>query len=72
MEFLRTTCRAEGSIVCHEAGIVEPITLSLLRFLSSEDDRAEDWIEEAVQRKSLPLLARVDIALTGVKRALSS
>lgn len=53
----------QGSIVCHEAGIVEPITLSILRFLSSEGARAEEWIEEAVQRKSLPLLARIDIAL---------
>ncbi len=52
-----------GSIVCHEAGIIEPITLSILRFLSSEGEKAEEWVEEAVRRKSLPLLARIDIAL---------
>jgi hypothetical protein len=53
----------QGAIVCHEAGIVEPITLSILRFLSSEGVSAQEWIEEAVRRKSLPLLARIDIAL---------
>jgi len=52
-----------GAIVCHKAGIVEPITQSILRFLSSEGEGAEQWIEEAVSRNSLPLLARIDIAL---------
>lgn len=52
-----------GSMVCHKAGIVEPITYSILRFLGSEWERAEEWIEEAVQRDSLPLLMRIDIAL---------
>jgi len=52
-----------GSIVCHEAGVVEPITLSILKFLGNEGAEASAWIEEAVQRKSLPLLARIDIAL---------
>jgi hypothetical protein len=52
-----------GSIVCHLAGIVEPITLSILRFLSAEGKRATEWIIEAVERESLPLLARIDIAL---------
>ncbi len=51
------------SLVCHQAGIVEPITFSILRFLSAEGDGAEEWIEEAVRRSSLPLLARIDIGL---------
>lgn len=52
-----------GSIVCHKAGIVEPITLSMLEFLDREHERAVEWIDEAVARESLPLLARIDIAL---------
>jgi hypothetical protein len=31
-----------SSIVCHESGIVEPITLSILRFLGSEGERAQE------------------------------
>lgn len=53
-----------GSIVCHKAGIVEPITLSILRFLSLEGESAEGWVKEATERNSFPLLARVDIALS--------
>ena len=52
-----------GSIVCHKGGIVEPITLSMLKFLDRERERAIEWIREAVARSSLPLLARIDIAL---------
>lgn len=52
-----------GSIVCHEAGIVEPITWSMFCYLSSEGSNAAQWIEEVVKRQSLPLLARADIAL---------
>ncbi|MGD0105922.1 MAG: type I restriction enzyme HsdR N-terminal domain-containing protein [Rhodopila sp.] len=55
-----------GSIVCHEAGIVEPITWSIFRFLITEGKGAEDWVQEAVKRESLPLLARIDIALRSV------
>ncbi|MGA7455573.1 MAG: hypothetical protein WBW73_31490 [Rhodoplanes sp.] len=50
-------------LACHKAGIVEPITLSILKFLGNAGTAATAWIEEAVQRKSLPLFARIDIAL---------
>ena len=52
-----------GSIVCHKAGIVEPVTLSIFRFLISEGLASEDWLGQAVRQGSLPLLARIDIAL---------
>jgi Type I restriction enzyme R protein N terminus (HSDR_N) len=55
--------KGHGPIVCHEAGIVEPITLSILKFIGNAGAAATAWVDEAVQRKSLPLLARVDIAL---------
>lgn len=51
------------SIVCHKAGIVEPITLSLFKFLCSEGRNAEEWIQKATASSSLPMLARLDIAL---------
>ena len=52
-----------GEIVCHKAGIVEPITLSIFKFLGSGDPDAQDWIEAAIRLRSFPLLARIDIAL---------
>ena len=55
-----------GAIVCHVAGIVEPVTFSLMKFLVSETENAEEWIDEAIARKSLPLLARIDIALLAI------
>ncbi|MES0110026.1 hypothetical protein [Mesorhizobium sp. M0013] len=52
-----------GSIVCHTAGIVEAITYSMFLYLSEEGAKAANWIEEACRRKSLPLVARLQIAL---------
>lgn len=56
------------SIVCHKAGIIEPITLSILKFISFEGMRSEEWIENAINRKSQPLLARIHIALLELSR----
>ena len=53
----------EGEVVCENAGMVEPITLSIFRFLSSVGPQAEDWIDEAMERKSFPLLMRLHTAL---------
>jgi hypothetical protein len=61
-----------GSIVSHEAGIIEPVTLSILGFLSSEEDEPEEWVEEAVRRNSLPLLARIDIALRQLSKVANA
>ena len=52
-----------GSIVCHKAGIVEPITYALFKYLSAEGVSAKDWIDEACRQNSLPLIARLQIAL---------
>ena len=52
-----------GSFVCHEAGIVEPITMSMFKFLSAEGENAADWVRVAASRESLPLLMRTNIAL---------
>jgi hypothetical protein len=55
-----------GSIVCHESGIVEAITWSMFKYFCAEGPNATKWVNEAVGRKLLPLLARVDIALRHV------
>lgn len=52
-----------GEVVCHRAGIVEPITFSLFRRVSEEGLELEEWIRTAVEGGSLALLARLDIAL---------
>lgn len=52
-----------GEVVCHRAGIVEPITFSLFRRVSEEGPELEEWIRTAVEGGSLALLARLDIAL---------
>jgi hypothetical protein len=57
-----------GSIVCHKSGIVEPITMSILRYLTYEGPSAREWIEEAISRNSFPLIARIDIALDCLAR----
>ena len=54
---------SHGTVVCHKAGIVEPITQAIFHFLGSEGEKAEQWIAEAVKRNSFPLLARTNIAL---------
>jgi hypothetical protein len=52
-----------GETVCDHAGIVEPITFSLLRFLESEQENANDWLAEACEEGERPLLARVALVL---------
>jgi hypothetical protein len=52
-----------GEVVCHAAGIVEPITFSLFRRVSEEGPNLEHWIWGAVKQGSLALIARLDVAL---------
>ena len=52
-----------GSMVCHEAGIIEPITLSIFRYLMRDGAAAGDWIDAAIAADSMPLLGRIHIAL---------
>jgi hypothetical protein len=59
-----------GEVVCHAAGIVEPITFSLFKMLSREGPDHEEWIERALATKSLALLARTDIALRETAKLL--
>lgn len=53
-----------GSLVAPISGIVEPITLSIFRYLMSCDlEEATGWIEATLEKNSIPLLGRVHIAL---------
>lgn len=53
----------EVSAVCLEAGIVEPITFSLLQFFLRREECVDDWLETAIGRNSYPLLHRIWTAL---------
>lgn len=58
-----------GSFVAPVSGIVEPITLSIFRYLMSCDlEEATDWIDAALEKSSIPLLGRVHIALLTLLR----
>jgi hypothetical protein len=57
-----------GSIVCHKAGVIEPITFSIFCFLAREGVEATDWIDQAIGFTSMPLLARIHIALLQISR----
>jgi hypothetical protein len=57
-----------AQLACREDGIIEPITFSLLRFLEREQDNADEWLEEACDEGSAPLLNRVSQALAMLAR----
>lgn len=59
-----------GQFICHDAGIVEAITQSMLRYLSTEPLEARDsFITAAMEVDSIYLTARLDIALRMVTRS---
>ncbi|GBG04083.1 hypothetical protein AZSI13_34100 [Azospira sp. I13] len=59
----------QGKVVCHRSGIIEPITLALLNAIVQMDQQeADEWIANMMQRESFPLLARTDIALRQITR----
>lgn len=58
-----------SSVVCHDVGIVEPVTLSLLRFLAHLGKDADPWIDEAIQRNSPALILRLSTALQQLSRS---
>lgn len=53
-----------GEIVCNVNGVIEPVTSSLMKIIDNMDtDDADFMVNEAVNRNSLALLYRFDIAL---------
>ncbi|KVC72111.1 type I restriction endonuclease [Burkholderia ubonensis] len=51
------------SVVHPTAGIVEPITLGILNYISAEEAEADNWIARAATSGSIALLSRVHAAL---------
>jgi hypothetical protein len=47
----------------HKAGFIEPIIMAIYKFLSREGEGAADWVQEAINRQSLPLLHRISLVL---------
>ena len=52
-----------ASLTCRDDGIVEPVTFSILLFLEGQQENADDWLQEACDEKSAPLLNRISQAL---------
>jgi hypothetical protein len=57
-----------GEVLCHAAGIVEPVTLSMYKMLTREGPAQQKWIERALEAGSLGLLARIDVALREIEK----
>ncbi|MDR6146726.1 hypothetical protein QE363_002519 [Sphingomonas sp. SORGH_AS870] len=53
-----------AQLACRKDGIIEPVTFSLLRFLEREQDNADEWLQEACDDGSAPLLNRLSQALS--------
>lgn len=53
----------DQAIVCHEEGLIEPITYALMQALSRDQSFRDGIIEMAKERNSLPLFSRINIAL---------
>lgn len=51
------------SIVHPHAGVIEPVTLGILDYLSSAEDHADNWVATAANSGSIALLSRVHMAL---------
>ena len=66
------TIPGHGEIVCHREGIIEPIAMAIYKFLSAAGARASEWIEDALERKSLPLLYRIFLVLQALAQSTNS
>lgn len=63
MRLIPTVDFAGVSVLHHSAGIVEPITLGILNYLSQEDEEVDEWIDNATASGSIALLSRIHTAL---------
>ncbi|WP_249686869.1 type I restriction enzyme HsdR N-terminal domain-containing protein [Pectobacterium polaris] len=53
----------EVSVVHRDAGIIEPVTLGILNYLSNAGDQADSWITAATHVSSVALFSRIHTAL---------
>lgn len=66
------TIAGHGEIVCHTAGLVEPIVVAMYAFLSREGAVSSAWIQKALDRNSLPLLYRITLVLNALESSAES
>lgn len=53
-----------GSVLCHKAGIVEPVTLAIYNLLASDWSGKTEWLQDALSRQSFALLMRLFSAVS--------
>lgn len=53
-----------GEILCEQGGVAEPLTAHILHQLTNLWPNSDAWIDEAISRNSLHLMARVHAALS--------
>ncbi len=56
-----------GRVLCFDNGAIEPATVSMARMFSRPWKHQDDWIDAALETRSMPLVHRVLIALTAVR-----
>ncbi|MEF8621780.1 type I restriction enzyme HsdR N-terminal domain-containing protein [Escherichia coli] len=65
MRMIPTSDMPGGVSVVHpEAGVIEPITLGILNYISCIEEPVDVWIAETANSGSIALLSRVSIALS--------
>lgn len=64
LRMLPTLDMLDGVSILHsDAGIIEPVTLGILDYLSTAEDKADNWVATAARSGSISLLSRAQIAL---------
>lgn len=60
-----------GSVLCPDNGVIEPTTAAMQQLFAQQWESSDSWFDEAISKKSLPLLNRVLIALRQVRQVSS-
>lgn len=64
LRMLPTLDMPDGTSIVHsDAGVIEPVTLGILDYLSATEDQADSWVATAASSGSVALLSRVHVAL---------
>lgn len=63
-DMVETHSLPEGDEALHFNGIFEPVTYAMLLFFTREPEHAATFVAAALEKESLPLMLRIDAALT--------
>jgi hypothetical protein len=61
-----------GEIMCEDDGVVEPITLAMFHVFATDWQGLDEWFDAALERHSLPLLYRIQLALGEISKLAGS